>query len=72
MHVGWSGFLEKKMRFRKALPSLALQLNAIESVDLRFSGQIVLKEREGDKVRVPRGGETETLAGSDLSFHPTT
>ena len=72
VHVGWSGFLEKMIRFEKALPSLASQLNGIERVDLRFSGQIVLKQREGDKEQVPRGNRTETLAGSDPSFHPTT
>jgi len=72
VHVGWSGFLEKITRFEKAIPSLASQLNGIESVDLRFSGQIVLKQREGDKKRVPRGNRTKTLAGSDPSLHPTT
>jgi len=72
VHVGWSGFPGKIMRFEKALPSLASQLNAIERVDLRFSGQIVLKEREGGELRVPKGGEGETLVGSELSFHPTT
>ncbi len=72
VHVGWSGFLEKMIRFEKVLPSLASQLNAIERVDLRFSGQIVLKQREGRKARVPRGDRTETLAGSDPSLYPTT
>jgi cell division septal protein FtsQ len=72
VHMGWSGFLEKMIRFEKALPSLASQLNGIERVDLRFSGQIVLKQRDGGKVRVPRRDGTETLAGSDPSLHPTT
>jgi cell division septal protein FtsQ len=72
VHVGWSGFFEKMIRFEKALPSLASQLNGIERVDLRFSGQIVLKQRDGGKARVPRRDGTETLAGSDPSLHPTT
>jgi cell division protein FtsQ len=72
VYVGWSGFLKKMIRFEKALPSLASQLNGIECVDLRFSGQIVLKQREGGKTRVPRGDGTETLAGSDPSPYPTT
>jgi cell division protein FtsQ len=72
VYVGWSGFLEKRGRFERALPSLTSQWNAIERVDLRYAGQIVLKERRGGGVRVPKGGENETLAGSDLSFHPTT
>jgi len=72
VYVGWSGFLEKMIRFEKALPSLASQLNEIERVDLRFSRQIVLKERAGGKTRVPRGGRTETLVGTGASFHPTT
>jgi hypothetical protein len=72
VHVGWSGFVEKIIRFEKALPSLASQLNGIERVDLRFSGQIVLEQREEGKARVPRGDGTETLAGSNPSLHPTT
>ena len=72
VHMGWSGFPEKMIRFEKALPSLASQLNGIECVDLRFSGQIVLKQREGGKEQVPRGNRTETLAGSNPSLHPTT
>lgn len=72
VHVGWSGFLEKLIRFEEALPSLASQLNGIERVDLRFSGQIVLKQREGDPKQVPRGNRTKTLAGSDPSPYPTT
>jgi len=72
VYMGWSGFLEKMIRFEKALPSLASQLNGIECVDLRFSGQIVLKQREGGKTRVPRGDGTETLASSDPSPYPTT
>jgi cell division protein FtsQ len=72
VQMGWSDFLEKMIRFEKVLPSLASQSNAIERVDLRFSGQIVLKQREGGKGRVPRGNRTETLADSDPSLHPTT
>ena len=72
VNTGWSGFPEKIVRFERALPSLALQSNEMECVDLRFSGQIVLKEREGGKVRVRRGDRTETRAGFGISFHPTT
>jgi cell division protein FtsQ len=72
VQMGWSDFLEKMIRFEKVLPSLASQSNGIERVDLRFSGQIVLKQREGGKGRVPRGNRTETLADSDPSLHPTT
>jgi cell division protein FtsQ len=72
VRMGWSGFLAKRIRFEKALPSLATQSNAIECVDLRFSGQIVLKERQGGKGRVPRGNRAQTLAGSDPSLHPKT
>ena len=72
VQMGWSDFLEKMIRFEKTLPSLASQSNALERVDLRFSGQIVLKQREGGKGRVPRGNRTETLADSDPSLHPRT
>ena len=72
VHVGWSGFIEKMIRFEKALPLLASELNEIERVDLSFSGQIVLKQRDGKRVRVSRGNRTETLADSDPSLHPTT
>jgi cell division protein FtsQ len=72
VRMGWSGFLEKRIRFEKVLPSLVSELNGIERVDLRFSGQIVLKQRDGEKVRVRRRDVTETLAGSDPSPYPTT
>jgi cell division protein FtsQ len=72
VRMGWSGFLEKRVRFEKALPSLASKLNGIEYVDLRFSGQIVLKQRDGGTEGVPRREGTETLAGSDPSLHPIT
>ena len=72
VHVGWSGFLAKMMRFEKVLPSLASQLNGIERVDLRFSDQVVLKQRDKGKMRVPKGRGGETLVGSDLSLHTKT
>lgn len=72
VHVGWSGFLEKMIRFEEALPSLASQLNGIERVDLRFSGQIVLKQRDDGKAWLPRRDGIGTLAGSDPSLYPTT
>jgi cell division protein FtsQ len=72
VQVGWKGFSKKMIGFEKAFPSLASQSNAIESVDLRFSGQVVVRQREGSKLRVPGGDRTEALAGSDISFPPTT
>ncbi len=72
VRVGWTGFSNKTVRFEKALPSLASQSNAIESVDLRFSDQIVVRQREGGEPRIPMGNGPESLAGSDSPFHPTT
>jgi hypothetical protein len=72
VQVGWTGFSAKMIRFEKVLPSLASQSNAIESVDLRFSAQIVVRQREGSKLRVPGGDRTEALAGSGTSSPPTT
>lgn len=72
VRVGWSEYPDKTSRFEKALPLLASKSRATESVDLRFSGQIVVREREQDEGRIPRGGGTETVAGSRPSFGPTT
>ncbi len=72
VRVGWSGFGKKIIRFERVFPSLALQSNAIERVDLRFSDQIVVRQRDEGKPWVPRGDGIATLAGSDPSFHPTT
>lgn len=72
VQVGWSGFRARMKRFEKALPFLAAPSGSVESVDLRFSGQIVVRECEEGRRQVPRGGRAETLAGSDPSFRPTT
>lgn len=72
VRVGWSGFPDKMNRFEEALPLLGSQSSAIERVDLRFSGQIVVREREEDNGQIPRGGRTETVAGSRPFFGPTT
>ncbi len=72
VRAGWSGFERKIIRFSKVLPALALQSNAIESVDLRFSDQIVVRQRDEGKPRVPRGTRIATPAGSVPTSHPTT
>ncbi len=72
VQVGWSGFSAKLVRFEKVLPLLAAQSNAIDRVDLRFSGQIVVRQREGDPVQGPGGDRTKTLAGDAPPVHQTT
>ncbi len=72
VQVGWTGFSTKMIRFEKALPSFVSQSNAIESVDLRYSNQIVVRQREGSKPWVPGGDRTEAVAGSGSSWPPMT
>lgn len=72
VRIGWSGFPDKTNRFEEALSLLVSQSSSIERVDLRFSGQIVVRVSEEDKGQIPRGGGAETVAGSGPSFGPTT
>ena len=71
VYVGWSGFSAKMSRFGGIFPSLALHSSAIERVDLRFSGQVVVRGGTGGESSLPRGDRTETRAGCDAPFHPT-
>jgi len=71
VYVGWSGFSEKMSRFGGIFPSLASHSRSIERVDLRFSGQVVVRGGAGEESLFPRGDRTETRAGSDAPFHAT-
>lgn len=71
VYAGWSGFSAKMIRFEKIFPLLASQSNSIERVDLRFSGQIVVRHGTGGTPGIPGGDRTEARAGSGSSFHPT-
>jgi cell division protein FtsQ len=71
VHVGWSGFPAKMIRFEKILPLLSPQSNSIERVDLRFSDQIVVRYGAGGKPTVPEGERTEAWADPVASLHTT-
>jgi hypothetical protein len=72
VRVGWTDFPAKLARFEKALPLLGLRSNAMESVDLRFSDQIIVRQREGGEPRILGGSGTDTRAGSVSMFDPRT
>jgi cell division septal protein FtsQ len=72
VRVGWSGFSTKIGRFEGVLPLLISHFDSIARVDLRFSGQIVVQERVGDRLPFPKENRAGTLAGSSRSFHPMT
>jgi cell division protein FtsQ len=69
--AGWSDFSAKTSRFAKILPALAQEWDSIERVDLRFSNQVVIRQRTGGKPRVPREDRRETRAVSE-TFCPST
>lgn len=69
--VGWSDFSAKTRRLVNLLPALSSSGNAFESVDLRFSDQIIVRWGRGGKPRAPRQEETETQARSTASHHTT-
>jgi cell division protein FtsQ len=71
VYVGWSGFSAKMSRFAGIFPSLASHSSSIERVDLRFSGQVVVRGGTGREGLLPRGDRTETRANSDAPFHST-
>jgi len=71
VYVGWSGFSAKMSGFGGIFPSLASHSSSIERVDLRFSGQVVVRRGAGGESSFPRGERTETRAGADAPFHPT-
>ncbi len=72
VQVGWTDFSNKMHLFEKALPSLVSQADEIESVDLRFSCQIIVREGGGGEPRIPVGVGTRIQRGSGSWFHPTT
>jgi cell division protein FtsQ len=69
--VGWSDFSAKTRRLAKSLPDLSSPANVFESVDLRFSDQIVVRWGRGGKPPASREDGTETRARSTASCHPT-
>jgi len=68
--VGWSGFSAKMRRFGGIFPSLASHSRSIERVDLRFSGQVIIRRGMEGGSPLPGGARTETPAGSETPFHP--
>jgi cell division protein FtsQ len=68
--VGWSDFSAKMRRFGGVFPSLASHSRSIERVDLRFSGQVVIRRGMEGGSPLPSGERTETRAGSETPFHP--
>jgi cell division protein FtsQ len=71
VYVGWSGFSKKAIRFEKILSRLISRADSIETVDLRFSDQIVVREGRGRKPQIPGEDRAEARADSASFIHPT-
>lgn len=69
--VGWSDFSSKTRRLAKILPDLSSPANLFESVDLRFSDQIIVRWGRAGRPPASREEGTRTRARSTAPYHPT-